>query len=107
LALVAYFLPLSIDYPFFPRLAPVASFPRLDRIRLYVFTHFSSLDSDDKFFRICLQLVDFARWYNDEKTKMKQILYLSIVQENYSAEHILTLQENETAIENKYQENKI
>lgn len=35
----------------------------------------------------------------DKDEKTKQILYLSIIQENYSAEHILTLQENETAIE--------
>ena len=35
----------------------------------------------------------------DTKTKNEQILYLSIIQENYSAEHILTLQENETTIE--------
>ena len=35
----------------------------------------------------------------DTKTKNKQGLYLSIIQENYSAEHILTLQENETTIE--------
>ena len=35
----------------------------------------------------------------DKDEKRKQILYLSIIQENYSAEYILTLQENETAIE--------
>ena len=35
-----------------------------------------------------------------ETYRLYKILYLSIIQENYSAEHILTLQENETAVEN-------
>jgi len=42
----------------------------------------------------------FCSLVQRRKNEKKEILYLSIIQENYSAEHILTLQENETAIEN-------